>query len=99
MTSESYKILEFHQYQKSDKASFIIYADLESMIEKSIVYKNDSEKSSTRKVSIRLSMSTISSFKDIENKYDIGLDGKSVQSHVHGPAHTVLKHKCGISHA
>ena len=51
MTSESNKMLEFHQYQKSDKASSIIYADLESMIEKSIAYKNNSEKSSTRKVS------------------------------------------------
>ena len=28
------KILEFNQYQKSDKAPFIIYADLECIIEK-----------------------------------------------------------------
>ena len=27
------KILEFDQYQKSDKAAFIIYADLEYLIE------------------------------------------------------------------
>ena len=29
MPSEDIKIKEFNQYQKSDKASFIIYADLE----------------------------------------------------------------------
>ena len=29
MPSEVTKILEFNQYQKYDKASFIIYADLE----------------------------------------------------------------------
>ena len=34
MPSEDIKILEFNQYQKSDKAKFIIYADLERIIEK-----------------------------------------------------------------
>ena len=29
MPSEDTKILEFNQYQKSDKAPFVIYADLE----------------------------------------------------------------------
>ena len=29
MASEETKILEFNQYQKSDKATFIIYADLQ----------------------------------------------------------------------
>ena len=33
MPSESTKILEFVQYQKSDKAPFAIYADLERIIE------------------------------------------------------------------
>ena len=32
--SGNIKILEFNQYQKSDKATFIIYADIESVIEK-----------------------------------------------------------------
>ena len=32
MPSEGIKILEFNQYWKSDKAPFIIYADLESLI-------------------------------------------------------------------
>ena len=34
MLSEDAKILEFNQYKKSDKASFIIYGDLEYIIEK-----------------------------------------------------------------
>ena len=34
MPSEDTKILEINQYQKSDKAPFIIYADLEWVIEK-----------------------------------------------------------------
>ena len=34
MSSEDTKILEFSQYQKSDKAPFIIFADLECKIEK-----------------------------------------------------------------
>ena len=32
MPSEDTKILEFNQYQKFDKATFIIYADLECII-------------------------------------------------------------------
>ena len=34
MSSEDTKILEFYQYQKSDKAPVIIYADLEYTIAK-----------------------------------------------------------------
>ena len=33
MPPEDTKILEFNQYHKSDKVSFIIYADLECLIE------------------------------------------------------------------
>ena len=31
--SEDTKMLEFNQYQKSDKTPFILYADLECLIE------------------------------------------------------------------
>ena len=41
--SEDTKILKFNHYQKSDKAPFIIYADLECMIEKTDGYKNHPE--------------------------------------------------------
>ena len=33
-SEDTTKILEFNQYDKSDKAQFIIYADLEFLIEK-----------------------------------------------------------------
>ena len=72
MSFESTKILEFNQYQKSDKAPFIIYADLECMIEKIDGCKSNPENSSTTKVKSKLgfpsgfSMSTVSSFRYIE---------------------------------
>ena len=72
MPSEDTKILEFNQYQKYDKAPFIIYADLECIIEKTDRCKNDPENSSTTKVSKHIpsgfSLSTISSFRRVENK-------------------------------
>ena len=75
MPSLDTKILEFNQYQKSDKAPFIIYVDLECIIEKTDGCKNNPENSSTTKVSEHIpsgfSMSTISSFKNIKNKHDV----------------------------
>ena len=65
MLSEDTKILEFNQYQKSDKAPFIIYADLECFIEKTDGCKNNPENSFTTIVDEHIlsdfSMSTISS--------------------------------------
>ena len=49
--SQDIKILEFNQYQKSDKAPFIIYADLECIIERIDRYKNNPENSSITRVS------------------------------------------------
>ena len=70
--SEDTKTLEFNQYQKSDIAPFIIYADLECLIENVNACKNNPEKSSTttvdRHVPSGFSLSTISSFKSIENR-------------------------------
>ena len=75
MPFDDTKILEFNQYQKSDKTPFIIYADLECIIEKIDGYKNNPKNSSTTKVIEHipsgLSMSTISSFGSIENKHDL----------------------------
>ena len=80
MSFEDTKILNFNQYQKSDKyqksnkASFVIYADLEFLIEKIDGCKNDSENSFATKVDKHIlsdfSISTTSSFKNIENKDD-----------------------------
>ena len=43
-------MLEFNQYNKSDKVPFIIYADLESLIKKVDECKNNFKNSSTAKV-------------------------------------------------
>ena len=63
MPSEDTKILEFGQYQKSDTAPFVIYVDLECVIEKIDGCKNNPENSSSAKTSEHilsgLSMSTI----------------------------------------
>ena len=67
--------LEFNQYQKSDKVPFIIYADLECLIEKIDGCKHNPQNSFTTKVSEHIrsgfSMSTILSFKNIENRHDV----------------------------
>ena len=75
MPSEDTKVLEFNQYQKSDKSPFTVYADLECLIEKINRCKNNPENSITTKVGEHIpsdfSMSTISSFTSIENKHDV----------------------------
>ena len=68
MSSEDTKILEFNQYRKSDKAPFIIYTDIECLIENIDGCENNPENSSTTKVGKNIpsdfSMSAISSFKN-----------------------------------
>ena len=75
MPSENTNLFEFNQYQKFNEASFIIYADLECLIEITDVCKNNPEHSSTIKVSEHIpsdfSISTISSFRSIQNKHDV----------------------------
>ena len=75
MPSEVTKVLEFNHFQKSDRAPFVIYADLECLIKQIDGCKNNLENSSTTKVRKHIpsgfSMSTISSFISIENKHDL----------------------------
>ena len=75
MTSENTKILKFNQHQKSDKAILIIYAGLECLMENIHGCKYNPGNLSTTKVDKHIpsgfSMSTISSFKNIENKHDL----------------------------
>ena len=75
MPSEDTKILQFNQNAKSDEAPFIIYADLELIIEKINRYKNNPENSSTRKVKKYIpsgfSMSTIFLLRSMKNKHDV----------------------------
>ena len=73
MPFEDTKILEFNRYQKPDKALFIIYADLEYIIEKIDGCKSNPENSSTAKVSEHIpsgfSMFTVSLFRNTKNKH------------------------------
>ena len=75
MHSEGTKILEFNQYPKYGKEQFIIYADLECIIEKIDGFKSNPENSSTTKLNEHIpsdfSVSKISSFRSIENKDDV----------------------------
>ena len=73
--SKDTKILEFSQYQKPDKAPFIVYENLECLTEKIDGCKDDPKNSSTAKVSKNIPSSflrsRISSFKSIKNKHDV----------------------------
>ena len=75
MPSEDTKVLEFNQYQKSDKAPFIIYEYLECLKEKTEGCKNNPANSSTTKLGEHFpsdfSMSTIMSIKNIECKHNV----------------------------
>ena len=75
MLSNDTKILEFNWYQKYDIAPFIIYTDLECIIEKIDGCKNHHENLSTTKGSEHIpsgfSVSTLSSFRSIENNQDV----------------------------
>ena len=72
--------LELNQYQKSDKAPFIVFADLECMIKKIDRCKNNPENSSTTKASEHISsgfsMSAVSSYINIEDKHDVYINAK-----------------------
>ena len=62
----------FNQYRKSDKATFIIYPDLECLIKNTDGCKNNPENSFTAKhIPSGFSMSTISSFKNIQNGHNV----------------------------
>ena len=72
MPSDDNKILKFSQYEKSGKPPFVIYTDPECITQKIDRCKNNTENSFTTKLSEHIlsyfSMSTISSFRNIENK-------------------------------
>ena len=86
MSSEDTKILEFNQHQKPSKTPFIIYADLDCLTEKTDRRKNNPQNSFTTKVSEHIpscfSMTTILSFKSIENKHNVYIDKDCIKSFV-----------------
>ena len=63
MPSEDTKRLKSHQYQKYDKVQFIIYANLEFIIERIDECKANPENSSTTKVSDHITSSFLMSTK------------------------------------
>ena len=65
MPSEDTKILEFNQYQKSDKAPVIIHVDLEYNPENSFTTKLSTH------IPSGFSMSEIPSLRTIENNHDV----------------------------
>ena len=73
MSSEKDNVLKLNLYMKSDKMSYIIYTDMESLIEKIGGYANNSESSSPVKISEHIpcgySISTVWVFDHIENKH------------------------------
>ena len=64
MPSEDTKILKFNQYQKFDKAIFLLHEDLECIIEKIDGCKNNPENSSAIKV---IDEPIPSSFSNVDN--------------------------------
>ena len=75
MSSEKDNILEFNQYMKSDQITYIIYADMESLIKKIDGRVNNPENYSTKKIGEHIpcgySMSPIWAFNNIENKNNL----------------------------
>ena len=74
MPKEDNKILEYNHGEKSMKLPFIIYADLESLLEKMNTCHNNPEKSSTTKLNEHTpygySLFTYCSFVTTKNMFD-----------------------------
>ena len=74
MPEEYNKILKYNQGEKSMKVSFVIYADLMSLLEKMNTCNNNPEKSSTTKINkyspSGYSLFTQCSFDTTKNKPD-----------------------------
>ena len=74
MPEENIKILKYNHGEKSMRAPFVIYADLECLLEKMSTCHNNPEKSSTTKINKHTpsgySLFTCSSFDATKNKLD-----------------------------
>ena len=71
MPSDDNKILEFDQYQKSDKALFIIILYAEKIDGCKNIPENSSTTIVSKHIPFGFSIFTISSFRNIENKHDL----------------------------
>ena len=74
MLEEDNNILKYNQGEKSMRAPFVVYADLESLLEKMRTYNNNPEKSLTTKINKHTpsgySLFTHCSFDTTKNKLD-----------------------------
>ena len=75
MTTEKNEILKFSQYMKFDKTPYIIYVELQSLIQKIDGCKNSSATKISEHILCGYSMSAIWGFDHIENKH-ISYHGK-----------------------
>ena len=70
MPEKDNKILKYNQGEKSMKVSFIIYTDLEPLLEKINTCHNNPKKSSTTIMNKHASLFTHCSFDTAKNKFD-----------------------------
>ena len=74
MSEECNKILKYNHAEKSMKVPFVIYAELESLLEKTNICHNNLKKSSTTKINKHTpcgySLFTLCSFDTTKNKSD-----------------------------
>ena len=86
MPEEGNKILKYNQGEKSVKVPFIIYADLESLLEKMNTCHNNPEKSSTTKINkytpSGYSLFTYCSFDTTKNKLDCYRDKNCIKTFI-----------------
>ena len=79
MSSEKDNILQFEQYMKSDKMSYVIYADImlikrkmdAQIIHKVLHQKKQTNKQTGEHIPSGYSMPTIWAFNNIENKHTL----------------------------
>ena len=71
MPEEGNKILKYNQGEKSMSVPFIIYFDLESLIEKMNTCHNNPEKSSTTKINNHLVIHCLHNFHLIQRKISL----------------------------
>ena len=94
MPKEDNKILKYNHGEKSMKVPFVIYADLESLLEKMNTCHNDHKKSSTTKINKHTpsgySLVTHCSFDKAKNKLDY-YRGKNCMKTLHGFKRTCTK--------
>ena len=72
LPTQKNNVSEFNQYMKSDKMQYIIYVDIESLIQKMDNHKNNLQQQKWKKyIPCAQSISTIWGFDHIENRHSL----------------------------